>query len=101
MTRRQAEAIFSSPPWRCEPIVAGRGLQVVDLRPAQPSSSSAAPPKLTPSAGSVARPEESTTNSEHRRVLLHSQFEIIGHPHRDRGKLELVRKAGEQPEGLA
>src|SRR5438270_2856191 len=69
MTRRQAEAMSSSPPW-----------------PASLSSQVAAFRSWT---------KESPTNSEHCRTLLHRHFEVVGHAHRTHWK---GKARGELPE---
>src|SRR5436305_1639265 len=70
MTRRQAEAMSSSPPW-----------------PASLSSQVAAFRSWT---------EESSANSEHRRSFLHGHLQVVGHAHGTHRKSEA---GGELPDG--
>src|SRR6266404_1284542 len=69
MTRRQAEAMPSSPPW-----------------PASLSSQVAAFRSWT---------KQSSTDSEHRAALLHGHFQVVGHTHRAHRK---SKAGGETPD---
>src|SRR5437588_6479367 len=71
MTRRQAEAMSSSPPW-----------------PASLSSQVAAFRSWT---------KEPAADSEHRGALLHGHFQVVGHAHRAHPKVEAI---GQSHEGL-